>query len=82
MKQWKNLVASNEVEEQILDYANKASKISKELDKMSDSLTKIQDDQEEVSELFKDLLEELSEVSFKSALALSIVQRYGKIIAY
>ena len=30
MKKWKNLVASNEVEEQILDYANKASKISKE----------------------------------------------------
>ena len=82
MKQWKNLVASNEVEEQILDYAVKASKISKELDKMSDSLTKIQDGQEEVSEVFKDLLEELSEVSFKSALALSIVQRYGKIIAY
>ena len=82
MKQWKNLVASNEVEEQILDYASKASKISKELDKMSDSLTKIQDGQEEVSEIFKDLLEELSEVSFKSAIALSIVQRYGKIIAY
>ena len=82
MKQWKNLVASNEVEEQILDYAVKASKISKELDKMSDSLTKIQDGQEEVSEVFKDLLEELSEVSFKSAIALSIVNRYGKIIAY
>ena len=82
MKQWKNLVASNEVEEQILDYASKISKISKELDKMSDSLTKIQDGQEEVSEIFKDLLEELSEVSFKSALALSIVNRYGKIIAY
>ena len=82
MKQWQNLIASNEVEEQILDYASKISKISKELDKMSDSLTKIQDGQEEVSELFKDLLEELSEVSFKSALALSIVNRYGKIIAY
>ena len=82
MKRWKNLIASNEIEEQILDYANKASKISKELDKMSDSLTKIQDDQEEVSEVFKDLLEELSEVSFKSALALSIVNRYGKLIAY
>ena len=80
MKQWKHLVASNEVEEQILDYANKASKISKELDKMSDSLTKIQDGQEEVSEVFKDLLEELSEVSFKSAIALSIVNRYGKMI--
>ena len=82
MKQWKNLVASNEVEEQILDYASKISRISKELDKMSDSLTKIQDGQEEVSEIFKDLLEDLSEVSFKSALALSIVQRYGKMIAY
>ena len=81
MKQWQNLVASNEVEEQILDYASKASEISKELDKISDSLTKIQDGQE-VSELFKDLLEELSEVSFKSALALSIVNRYGKLIAY
>ena len=82
MKQWKHLVASNEVEEQILDYASKASKISKELDKISNSLTKIQDGQVEVSELFKDLLEELSEVSFKSALALSIVNRYGKMIVY
>ena len=82
MKQWQNLIASNEVEEQILDYASKASKITKELDKISDSLTKIQDGQEEVSEVFKDLLEELSEVSFKSALALSIVNRYGKMIAY
>ena len=82
MKQWKNLVANNQVEEQILYYASKASKISKELDKISDSLTKIQDGQEEVSEIFKDLLEELSEVSFKSALALSIVQRYGKMIVY
>ena len=32
MKKWKNLIASNEIEEQILDYASKASKISKELD--------------------------------------------------
>ena len=82
MKQWKNLVASNEVEEQILDYASKASKISKELDKMRKSLSELEDGQVEVSELFKDLLEELSEVSFKSALALSIVNRYRKIIAY
>ena len=80
MKQWKNLVASNEVEEQILDYASKASKISKELDKMSDSLTKIQDDQEEVSEVFKDLLEELSEASYKSSITLSVANRYRKMI--
>ena len=82
MKQWKNLVASNEVEEQILDYASKASKILKELDKMRKSLSELEDSQEEVSELFKDLLEELSEMSFKSAIALSIVNRYGKLIAY
>ena len=75
MKQWENLIASNEVEEQILDYASKASKISKELDKISNSLTKIQDGQVEVSEIFKDLLEELSDASFKSAIALSIVNR-------
>ena len=80
MKKWKNLIASNEVEEQILDYASKASKISKELDKMRKSLSELEDDQEEVSELFKDLLEELSEMSFKSAIALSIVNRYGKMI--
>ena len=79
MKRWKNLVASNEIEEQILDYASKASKISKELDKMRKSLSELENSQE-ISELFKDLLEELSEVSYKSAIALSIVNRYGKAI--
>ena len=79
MKKWKNLIASNEIEEQILDYASKASKISKELDKMSESLFELEHSQE-VSEIFKDLLEELSEVSYKSAIALSIVNRYGKVI--
>ncbi|EAL4082465.1 hypothetical protein DFW61_08820 [Campylobacter coli] len=77
-----NLVASNEFEEQILGYAIKASKISKELDKMSDSLSELEDAQVEVSEVFKDLLEELSDASFKSAIRLSIVSRYGKLIAY
>ena len=79
MKKWKNLIASNEIEEQILDYASKASKISKELDKMSESLFELEH-AEVVSEIFKDLLEELSEVSYKSAIALSIVNRYGKAI--
>ena len=79
MKKWKNLIASNEIEEQILDYTSKASKISKELDKMSESLFELEHS-EETSELFKDLLEELSEVSYKSAIALSIVNRYGKMI--
>ena len=81
MKQWKNLIASNEVEEQILDYANKASKMSKELDKMRKSLSELENSQE-VSEVFKDLLEELSDASFKSAIRLSIVSRYRKLIAY
>ena len=79
MKKWKNLIASNEIEEQILDYTNKASKISKELDKMSESLSKLEHT-EEVSELFKDLLEELSEASYRSSITLSIVSRYGKMI--
>ena len=79
MKRWKNLVASNEIEEQILDYASKASKISQELDKMSESLFELEHSQE-VSEIFKDLLEELSEVSYKNAIALSIVNRYGKAL--
>ena len=79
MKKWKNLIANNEIEEQILDYASKTSKMSKELDKMSKSLFELEHS-EEVSELFKDLLEELSEVSFKSAIALSIANRFGKMI--
>ena len=79
MKEWKNLIASNEIEEQILDYANKASKMSKELDKMSESLFELEHS-EEVSELFRDLLEELSEASYKSSIALSVANRYGKMI--
>ena len=79
MKKWKNLIASNQVEEQILDYASKASKMSKELDKMSESLFELEH-AEEVSELFKDLLEELSEASFKSSITLSVANRYGKMI--
>ena len=79
MKKWKNLIASNEIEEQILDYANKASKISKELDKMSESLFELEH-AEEVSDLFKDLLEELSEASYKSSITLSVANRFGKMI--
>ena len=79
MKKWKNLIASNEVEEKILDYASKASKISRELDKISESLFELEH-AEEVSELFRDLLEELSEVSYKSSIALSVANRFGKMI--
>ena len=79
MKKWKNLIANNEIEEKILDYANKASKMSKELDKMSESLFELEHS-EEVSELFKDLLEELSEASYKSSITLSVANRFGKMI--
>ena len=79
MKKWKNLIASNEIEEQILDYASKASKMSKELYKMRESLFELEH-AEEVSELFKDLLEELSEASYKSSIALSVANRFGKMI--
>ena len=79
MKKWKNLIANNEVEEQILDYASKASKISRELDKISESLFELEH-AGEVSELFKDLLEELSEASYKSSIALSVANRFGKMI--
>ena len=44
---------------------------------MRESLSELENSQE-VSEIFKDLLEELSDVSFKSVIDLSIVNRYGK----
>ena len=70
----KNLVASNnKIEKQILDYAFTASKI----DKMSKSLSELENTQE-VSEVCKDLLEELSEVSYKGSIALDILSRFGK----
>ena len=49
---------------------------------MSKSLFELENTQEvsEVSEVFKDLLEELSEASYKSSIALSIANRYGKMI--
>ena len=47
---------------------------------MRKSLSELEDGQEEVSELFKDLLEELSEVSYKSSIALSVANRFGKMI--
>ena len=46
---------------------------------MSESLFELEHS-EEVSELFKDLLEELSEASYKSSITLSVANRYGKLI--
>ena len=79
MKKWKNLIASNQVEEQILDYASKASKMSKELDKMSELLavlgktrTYCINESVEVSENFKDLFHQLSEMIGKSSVNLDM----------
>ena len=44
---------------------------------MSKSLFELEHS-EEISELFKDLLEELSEVSYKGSIALDILSRFGK----
>ena len=54
--------------------------MAKELDKMSKSLFELENTQEvsEVSEVCKDLLEELSEVSYKGSIALDILSRFGK----
>ena len=46
---------------------------------MSKSLFELEHS-EEISELFRDLLEELSEASYKSSIALSVANRYGKMI--
>ena len=46
---------------------------------MSESLFELEHS-EEVSELFKDLLDELSEASYKSSIALRVANRYGKMI--
>ena len=85
MKEFQGLVANNQVEEKILDVANLANKMSKELDKMCELLCEIGktrtyciSDSVEVSEVFKDLLEELSEVSYKGSIALDILSRFGK----
>ena len=53
--------------------------MTKELDKMSESLFELEH-AEEVSELLKDLPEELSEVSYKCSIALSIANRFGKMV--
>ena len=51
--------------------------MAKELDKMSKSLSELENTQE-VSEVCKDLLEELLEVSYKGSIALDILNRFGK----
>lgn len=79
MKEFQGLVANNQVEEKILECASKASKMSKELDKMCELLGELGktrtyciSDSVEVSENFKDLFHELSEMTGKSSVNLDM----------
>ena len=79
MKEFQGLVANNQVEEKILECASLANKMSKELDKMCELLSELGktrtyciSDSVEVSENFKDLFHELSEMSGKSSVNLDM----------
>ena len=79
MKEFQGLVANNQVEEKILDVANLANKMSKELDKMCELLCELAktrtyciSDSVEVSKNFKDLFHELSEMTGKSSVNLDM----------
>ncbi|EDO9117317.1 hypothetical protein GKB13_08180 [Campylobacter coli] len=79
MKEFKGLVANNQVEEKLLDVANLANGMAKALDKMSESLavlgktrTYCINECVEVSENFKDLFHQLSEMIGKSSVNLDM----------
>ena len=79
MKEFKGLVANNQVEEKLLDVANLANRMAKDLDKMSELLsiigetrTRCISDSVEVSEDFKDLFHQLSEMIGKSSANLDM----------
>ena len=79
MKEFKGLIANNQVEEKILDVANLANKMSKDLEIMRESLSIIGEtrtwcisDSVEVSENFKDLFHQLSEMIGKSSANLDM----------
>ena len=79
MKEFKGLVANNQVEEKLLDVANLANRMAKDLDKMSELLsilgetrTRCISDSVEVSENFKDLFHQLSEMIGKSSINLDM----------
>ena len=79
MKEFKGLVANNQVEEKLLDVANLANRMAKDLDKMSELLTVLGktrtyciNESVEVSENFKDLFHQLSEMIGKSSVNLDM----------
>lgn len=86
MKEFKGLVANNQVEEKLLDVANLANGMAKALDKMSELLAVLGktrtyriNESVEVSENFKDLFHQLSEMIGKSSVNLDMESfiKYG-----
>ena len=79
MKEFKGLIANNKTEEKILELANLANRMAKDLDKMSELLavlgktrTYCINESVEVSENFKDLFHQLSEMIGKSSINLDM----------
>ena len=79
MKEFKGLIANNKAEEKILELASLANRMAKDLDKMSELLSIIGEtrtwcisDSVEVSENFKDLFHQLSEMIGKSSANLDM----------
>ena len=79
MKEFQGLVASNQVEETILECASLANSMAKDLEKMSELLavlgktrTYCINESVEVSENFKDLFHQLSEMIGKSSVNLDM----------
>ena len=79
MKEFKGLIANNKTEEKILELASLANRMAKDLDKMSELLavlgktrTYCINESVEVSENFKDLFHQLSEMIGKSSVNLDM----------
>ena len=79
MKEFEGLIANNKTEEKILELASLANRMAKDLDKMSELLSIIGEtrtwcisDSVEVSENFKDLFHQLSEMIGKSSINLDM----------
>ena len=79
MKEFKGLIANNKAEEKILELASLANRMAKDLDKMSELLavlgktrTYCINESVEVSENFKDLFHQLSEMIGKSSVNLDM----------
>ena len=79
MKEFKGLIANNKTEEKILELASLANSMAKDLERMRELLATLGktrtwciSDSVEVSENFKDLFHQLSEMIGKSSINLDM----------